>query len=132
MNKRIVHLIILLAIINSLMGCATKRIYKSDGVNAFAKDVKLAYPNIERIQVERKDIEIYVTMWLKNTAANEELEDIFKTTEEHINTAEFVNAISKEDKIEKRSFSRATIKVVNPNVNKSKDLQYKIYKVDVK
>jgi hypothetical protein len=132
MSKKIVYLIILFAIINSLMGCATKRIYKSDEVNAFAKDVKLAYPNIERIQVKRKDIEIYVTMWLKNTAANEELEDIFKTTEEHINTADFVNAISKEDKIEKRSFSRATIKVVNPNVDKSKDHQYKVYKVDVK
>jgi hypothetical protein len=127
-----VHLIILLAVVNLLIGCATKRIYKSDGGNVFTKDIKLAYSNIDRIQVEREDIVIYVTMWLRNPAANEELEDVFKTTEEHINGANFVNAISKEDKTEKRSLSRATIKIVYPNINKSKEPQYKIYEVDIK
>ena len=79
MNKRYIILVmILILVISSLVGCAEIHIYTGDGIKVFQEDIKLEYDNIDKVQVRRLDIEIYITYILLDTASDEDIKNFIK------------------------------------------------------
>lgn len=132
MNKRYIILVmILILVISSLVGCAKIHIYTGDGIKVFQEDIKLEYDNIDKVQVRRSDIEIYITYILLDTASDEDIKKLYKITEEYVNKDKFIEAISKEDKVDGKSFHRATLIIKNPNNKNKKYYNEKIYGLNV-
>lgn len=66
MNKKISILIILFLLINSLVGCARNHVYLNEDIKAFEKNIITEYTNINRVQVKRTDLVIFINYALTN------------------------------------------------------------------
>lgn len=82
--------------------------------------VKAEYPNINKVQVKRVGIVIYITYVLTKHASDDNIQKLFETTESYVNKEVFTEAITKEDKAEKNTFGRATMVVLNPHADNKK------------
>lgn len=133
MGKKIVVLATLLFIsISSFIGCAKTHVYTSEYFKIFEKDIKVQYPNINKVQVTRLGIEIRINYILNNFASSDDIEELFKTTVEYANKKSFGEAIIREDKAERNSLGRATMVVTNPDPNKKNDTREISYALNIK
>lgn len=131
MKKIYVKTTTLFLIMILIVGCAKIHVYTSDGIKNFEKSIKSEYPNISKVQVKRVGIVIRITYLLSNSVSDKEVKNLFKTTEEYVNKETFVKAISEEDKADRKSFSRAEMVVIIPDIDKKKGTHEKRYGLKV-
>jgi hypothetical protein len=129
-NKIMISLLILFLMFSLVVGCAKTRIYTSNEISTFEKDIKLLYPHIEKFQVRRRDIGIHIYYTITDPLSRDEVKELVEITKEFVKSDDFINSISKADKSDIKTFSRAYVRVIYPNPDKENVTRDAIYGIE--